>query len=176
MYILTEPTSEYVCGENWDKTNLQWQARYSYIRRCGIEIQEPEGDTIRVIQTEIPKGRIYTQKELYKLARDLYPSKQYKIKVLTFPLDSSLVTSEWVREQMELYGIKPKDLSQQLGFTQAAISELINGKRPLSSPVRASLFYYFLVHRINIERTRESVKAEDLIKAIELVRSERLTQ
>lgn len=158
---------------NWGKSNVQWLRLRAWMRgRMGVEVTDEGGNIIKVKQTRFVSYKLYTQKELIKMGRDLYPDKRYKITPVTYPFDARSITPEWIREQMTRWDIRPKDLTHHLGLSASAISELINGGRPLSAPVSALFYYFFQVKRLGDELTNE-ITAEELREALEVVKRRR---
>jgi hypothetical protein len=118
-------------------------------RSVGIQIEVNEEEkTVKITQKELINGYILTNKELYQRARDLF-GKEYKILPIVFSLDLNEITKEWISEQMQDLGIKPKDIISQLGVDKSSLSLYLNGKNKMNKLVRASFYYYFLVYRLN---------------------------
>lgn len=141
----------------------------------GIKIEEMEDNKVKVTQTKFDGFRLFNQKELVSRGRTLYPQKKYKVVANTFSFQADSISPEWIREQMQLYGIRPKDLVHQLGINSSNISELINGKRPLSTPVSALFYYYFQTKRLGYELAKETT-AEELAEALALVKARKAEQ
>lgn len=155
----------------WDKDNIQWQRLYSHVYyTLGVEVELTEGDVVKVRQVAFKKLRIYNQKELHKIGRDLYPDKRYKIHPTTFSLQVEDITPEWIQEQMVRYGVKPKDLVQQLALGKATISVVINGIREVAPSTKALFYYYFQTKRLGYELAQE-VTAEEFAEALALVKA-----
>lgn len=154
------------------KGSLAWERVLAQYRASGIHIEELGEGQIRITQRELVNGYILNQRELIARARQLYPSSTFKIIPVTFPLDTNSITPEWIREQVEYYGLKPKDLMHQLGLNQSSVSLILSGKRPMSNPMRALFYYYFLCFRLNQELRAPRINAEDVAKALERVRLE----
>lgn len=141
----------------------------------GVEVTEEGEGIIKVKQARFSNYQLYTQRELIKMGRDLYPSKEYKIIPVTYPFDARSVTPEWIREQMQRWDIRPKDLTHHLGIRSSNISELINGVRPLSAPVSALFYYFFQVKRLGYELANETT-AEELAEALAIVKARKAEQ
>ncbi len=127
-------------------------------RSVGIHIEVNEEEkTVKITQKELINGYILTNKELFQRARELF-DKDYKIIPVVFSLDLSEITTDWIHEQMEDLGIKPKDIISQLGVDKSSLSLYLNGKNKMNKLVRASFYYYFLVYRSNRD-LREQLNA-----------------
>lgn len=145
----------------------------AFHRSIGIEIEEVEDNQILVRQTSLVDGHIRTNKELYDIGRHWYPDKAYKIVAGTYRLPLEDITGEWIREQMEIYGIKPKDVIRQTGLTQSEISLFLSGKRNMTRAIRALFYYYFLTYRLNRDLRRPPISAEELSDAIKMIQQKR---
>lgn len=154
----------------WDKDNIQWQRARAMMAASGIKIEELEDGRVKVTQTKFEGARLFNQKELISRGRTFYPDPKYKVVANTYNFDADMITPEWVREQMERYGVRPKDLVHQTGIYASSISELINGNRPMSVPVKALFFYYFQTKRLGYELAQE-VTAEELSEALAIVKA-----
>lgn len=112
----------------------------------GMKITREDGVIVSK-QTHIPKWSIYTNKELYAKAKEIYDGvleKKHHIHAGTFILDEKTVTIEWIKTKMEEIGLTNKDLHKQLGLTSPVISRLFCGKQELSRPLRVMFFYYIM--------------------------------
>lgn len=57
----------------------------------------------------------------------------------------SLIDGDWVRNRMESLGVKVVDIQKDTGISKANISAWAGGLRPMSQPVKAMFYYYFLM-------------------------------
>lgn len=55
-----------------------------------------------------------------------------------------IVTPEWVNVQMLKKKIRIKDISVDTGIDKSNLSAWINGVRPMSQPVKAMFYFYFI--------------------------------
>lgn len=156
-----KPDNSY--NEPWDKNNIQWQRALSHYASWGVEFEEKEDNIITARQVKLVGHKILNQKQLIKRGRDLYPDKKYKIVPITYTLDVSDITPEWIQEQMKTYGVRPKDLSRQLAITPSTTSTAINGTRPISPPTKALFYYYFMAKRLS--RELEGASEEEVAQA-----------
>lgn len=161
--------------KTWGKDNTQWRRAKAMMAAGGIVVEELEGGKVKVTQTKFEGARLFNQMELVLKGRTFYPESNYKVVANTYRIDADMITPEWVRAQMELYGIKTKDLVHQTGMYASSISELINGNRPMSVPVRALFYYYFQTKRLGYELASE-VTAEDFAEALTLIRQRKAAQ
>lgn len=122
--------------------------RWFYGGMCGIDISEQEDGIVTVTQVDAAKtGRIFTQKELLAIGKGFYPRQHVHPHVFAFEGDE--VTPEWVRERMDAFCIKQKDLIKNTGLDRSNISSYLSGKRPMSKGVKALFFYYFALLEAN---------------------------
>ncbi len=112
--------------------------KISSLLRSGITFSFPDEETIVIKQEKIVNCKIFSNKQLYSLAREIFP--EHKIVPAVFSLNLESITIEWVSKQMRLYGINAKDLQRQLGFEKEVINDFIKTIRKSSSVL---LFYYF---------------------------------
>jgi len=112
------------------------------LQKEGIEFSFPDDETIVIKQKEIPQNRLFSNKQLYVLVKEIFPES--KIIPVVFSLNLNIVTIEWVTKQMQLYGIKSKDLQRQLGFKKEIINNFLKSGSRLEPTEKAALFYYFL--------------------------------
>lgn len=143
-------------------------------RSSGICITETEDNIVVVEQTKLDdKHWMMTQRELIKRGRTVYPEKRYKIVPVTYSLDLSTITPEWIQEQMQEYDIRPKDLTRQLGLNASEVSLLLSGKRNMTRSIRSMFYYYFLSYRLSKDMRKPPITTEELTRAIDIVRSGR---
>ncbi len=114
----------------------------------GLRISRDEEESVIIAkQVHIPSYHVWTNKDLHNKAKEIYGDtldKKYHILAGTYIFDESLVTVEWVKEQMEEVGLTNKDLKKQLGMTPNALSLLFNKKRPFSRQMKTMFFYYIM--------------------------------
>jgi hypothetical protein len=58
------------------------------------------------------------------------------------PVDT--VDAEWINKQMLATGTKLKDIASDTGLTYTHLSALSSGADPLSQPMKALFYYYFM--------------------------------
>jgi len=103
---------------------------------------------IRTTQSKPFNGNIMPVKKMVESTRNLFSEylKGYTIHVSAVPYSPSppdIVDSEWVLKQMNKHEQSLKDLVALTGIDKGTLSGLVNGKRPLSQPVRAMFYYIF---------------------------------
>lgn len=103
------------------------------------------GDVVNVSQIKTDPCKIMTEQELEDKAEYFYNHANEKVKIKAEPMvfDLDMVTLDWVKEQMQILGIKPRTLREQTHTEPSLFSQVINGKMPLSKQVKTIFFYYF---------------------------------
>jgi hypothetical protein len=117
------------------------------INETGILFEFPDFETVIIKQIEIIYNQIFSNKQLYSIAKEIFPAS--KIIPVVYSLDLSKITIEWVAKQMRLYGINAKDLHRQVGFEKETISDFLKLRTTLKPIEKSSLFYYFLTFENN---------------------------
>lgn len=110
--------------------------------KAGITFSFPNEETALIKQEKIVSYKIFSNKQLHSLAKDIFPDT--KIIPVVFSLNLESITIEWVSKQMRLYGINAKDLQRQLGFEKEVINDFLKLRTKLKPLEKAALFYYFL--------------------------------
>ena len=105
-----------------------------------IQIEET-GDTVIIRQTDLIGGKVYSNKVLYTIAKNIYPDK--KIVSVVFHFNKDIVSLTWINQQMEQYKISKKDFTRFLPFSFEQITEILNGKHRLNKTEKALFFYFF---------------------------------
>lgn len=155
--------NEKIRGENRENFEYQRARAKAWLSSKGITIDIEEGDTIIIRQVSSPNGHYRTNRELRDIARFWYPDKRYKIRPVTFCFDAEQVTAEWVQEQMDILGLKPKDLVHQLGLSAPNISLILRNKRNMSTPTKALFFYFFTLYHVNRQLREPDIKPEGIM-------------
>ncbi len=130
----------------------------SSYRRAGIDISilsvgEREVSVL-VKQSRLINGYILNNRQLYKRAKEVFSpleERGWKVKVTpsVHSLDVSGIDLDWVHQRMEEFGVKRKDLVQQLAIDKSSLSLILSGKRDMSKSMKATFFYYFLTYELN---------------------------
>lgn len=60
------------------------------------------------------------------------------------PPDVDIVDPDWILSQMSRHKVAIKHLEKETGIAKSNLSAWVNGLRPMSQPVRAMFYYYFL--------------------------------
>lgn len=121
-------------------TKIQKEA-IEKLKETGIYFDFPKTDLILVKQKEIIYNQLFSNKQLYILAREIFPT--VRIIPAVYSLDLSLITIEWVTKKMRLYGINSKDLQRQIGFEKETINDFLKLRTQLKPLEKSSLYYYF---------------------------------
>lgn len=117
-------------------------------KETGIYFEFPETNLIIVKQKEIVYNQLFSNKQLYAIAREIFPTE--KIIAAVYSLDLSKITIEWVTKQMRLYGINAKDLQRQVGLEKESINDFLKLRTKLKPLEKSSLYYYFLSFENNM--------------------------
>ena len=127
----------------------------SNYRRMGIVIEVLEMDDkiakVKVVQERSPNGYFLNQKQLVERVKGVFEHTGLKTNVIpvVYGLDVSTITLEWIKERMEEFGIKRKDLMRQLAIDESSLSLLLKGERKMNKLVKSAFFYYFLTYELN---------------------------
>ena len=108
-----------------------------------------ENVIIQVVQHKTSTGFYHTQKSLIDLVHKTFDSFFADKKVLVHAIpfvenSASKVDIKWINKKMLETGIRIKDISTDTGLDQNELSILLNGGSPLSKPMKALFYYYFL--------------------------------
>jgi hypothetical protein len=122
--------------------------RYSNITFKIVEVA-PKKVIIQAVQGKSAAGNYQTQKRLVEIVHEtfdrFFPGK--KIHVHAVPFKESManrVDPDWIRGKMTATGIRLKDIASDTGIDYTQLSALITGVNPLSQPMKALFWYYFL--------------------------------
>lgn len=102
---------------------------------------------IQTIQTKSPHENHADEERLILRTKELFLHffPEYKIEVTAIPYQANpteRVTPEYIREAMNSYDIKVKDIVDETGIDKSNVSTWVNGTRSMSQPVRAMFYYY----------------------------------
>lgn|SRR5690554_101457 len=120
----------------------------SNYKRLGIDIEILQDNIVKITQSRLVNGIILNQKELHERAREVFPSKEFKIIPVVFSLKATDITNEWILVKMNEFGIKRKDLIKQLAINRETLNDFLSGKRELTKPIKVAFFYYFLSYEL----------------------------
>lgn len=88
------------------------------------------------------KTLIDRTKELFK---PFFPKYAINVQPATYnEAIVEVVTPEWIKEQQLKKGVRIKDIIIDTGIDKTNLSAWINGVRPMSQPVKAMFYFYFL--------------------------------
>jgi len=74
--------------------------------------------------------------------------------------DFNIVTPDWIRQKLKETGKMQKELALEIATDPSRLSEWLNGKRGMTGPVRAAIWYYFKINHENTNtRTNQSAPA-----------------
>ncbi|MGG7665164.1 hypothetical protein [Dyadobacter sp. BHUBP1] len=102
---------------------------------------------IQTIQTKSPHENHASEERLILRTKELFLHffPDYEIVVTAIPYQGNpteKVTPEYIREAMNSYDIKVKDIVDETGIDKSNVSAWVNGTRTMSQPVRAMFYYY----------------------------------
>jgi hypothetical protein len=103
---------------------------------------------IRTTQSKSPAENYSDKKTLIQRTRELFgrflPDKKIIVHATAYqPPPTDEVTPKWISNHMAEEKISIKDLVSLTGIDRTNFSAWINGKRPMSQPVKAMFYYFF---------------------------------
>ncbi|SDF41448.1 hypothetical protein SAMN04487996_110239 [Dyadobacter soli] len=112
---------------------------------------------IHTVQTKSPHENHADEDRLILRTKELFLHffPDYEIQVTATPYQANpteKVTPEYIREAMNSYDIKVKDIVDETGIDKSNVSAWVNGTRSMSQPVRA-MFYYYIWQKAAVART-----------------------
>ena len=113
----------------------------------GIDIEILDDNQVKITQSRLVNGYILNQKQLHERAREVFPDG--KIIPVVYSLQVDEITTDWIEQQMEEFGIKRNDLIKQLAIDKSSLSEMFSGNRGLTKSMKATFFYYFMTYKLN---------------------------
>lgn len=99
--------------------------------------------------------KLFNQKELAAKGHELLApfNKLLKLKLhyvtLTYIPEVSIVNADWIKKNMDLYGLKNSDIEKQTGLDKSTVSTLLSEGRELTKSQKFAFYYYFKVFEIN---------------------------
>ena len=106
---------------------------------------------VKVIQKTAYNGYLLNQQQLVERVRKVFAPTGLKVNFYpeVWALDIAQITLEWIEEQRKEFGLKRKDIMQQLNIDKSSLSLLLSGKTQLSKRTKACFYYYFLYYVLN---------------------------
>lgn len=103
----------------------------------------------KVYQGKNAAGAYHDKKRLVEIAKEtfgrFFPGKKFLAHGIEYvPSPPCVVTDEWIRNKMTTMGIALKTMEADMDIVNTQLSALINGIKPLSQPMKALFYYYFL--------------------------------
>lgn len=121
------------------------------IRSIDFEILQINDELvlIRITQDKSFVGVYYTGKRLYEITMETFKEvlSPRQIRVHTFPFLLSpcdKITPKLIMSIMGTFKIKNKEFEMAFGVHKTTISAWVNDLRPMSQPVKAMFYYYFI--------------------------------
>lgn len=104
---------------------------------------------IQVTQEKSAADNHATVKRLIEVVHETFDQFFPKMKIHVHPIPYTpapveVVSPEWITRQMTDGGIKLRQISKDTGIDYTQLSSLVSGARPLSQPMKAVFYYYFL--------------------------------
>lgn len=136
-----------------EKHNDLDRAANLHLRHSNIEFKiigvDGKDVTVRTTQGKHMSENYANDKTLIKETRELFSRFLPGYTIFTHPVVYTnaivdIVNSEWIAEKMLKKGIRIKDLQIDTGIDKTNLSAWINGVRPMSQPVKAMFYFYFL--------------------------------
>lgn len=129
-----------------DKLDLQ--SRFNSIEFDIIRIND-ESVLIRTTQDKSFTGVYFDNKRLYEITLETFKEilEPRQVQVHTFPnlvSPCDKITSDFVMATMGRFKIKNKEFETAFGVHKTTISAWANGLKPMSQPVKAMFYYYFI--------------------------------
>lgn len=126
---------------------LKQHGRYSALK-FRVLAHDSESITIRIEQGKTFHGNAKDSRELSDIAKEFFSEFSGGRKIHTRPMvhrssPVDIVTPRWIKEQMQIHGVRNKDLVEAFGVGKAEISNYINGKKVMGQTTRSAFYYYF---------------------------------
>lgn len=127
---------------------VDFHSKFSSIDFDIIRIND-ESVLIRTTQDKSFTGVYFDNKRLYEITIETFKEilEPRQVQAHTFPQLVSpcdKITSEFVMATMGRFKIKNKEFETAFGVHKTTISAWANGLRPMSKPVKAMFYYYFI--------------------------------
>ena len=140
--------------EHSEKEKMMMEhAALEHSRHCNITFKfvevDPKKVIIQIVQGKNSHGHHFDSKRLIEIVHETFDRffKDRKVHVHPVPYKKSPVDSVdsiWVNKQMLERSIKLKTIAFDTGIATTQLSSLISGANPLSQPMKALFYYYFL--------------------------------
>lgn len=118
--------------------------------RIHFKILDANGDsiTVQTVQTKSPAENYLSAKELADRTKDLFgrffPDRTIHARPSVYvPPSVDHATPGWIQRKLEEKGISQSKIVEITGIDKTNLSAWIQGKRPMSQPVKA-MFYLLL--------------------------------
>lgn len=150
IHLITEGYPDHLSQKD---LHMMEQAAIAHRKLANIEFKILEYNdrriVFRVTQGKNQAENYQTAQRLVEIVHETFDRffQNHKVIVRPFPFVESpanQIDAEWVRKQMLKYGTRVKDISLQTGIERTSISSIVNSNRPLSQPMRAMFWFYFL--------------------------------
>lgn len=130
--------------------------------------RDEETNVVRVRQTDFTHSVFLTNKELYKIVKDIYKDLPVKVNPITWTVKEEEITLEWIKGKIEALGLSKVDVKKQTGIDSNSLYQILGGGRPLSRANKIMFFYY--LHLVSYGVLIRQQIAEDHEKISKLIK------
>lgn len=152
---MAELKNIHLLGDSINSKELEMmeQAALMHRRHSAISFKiidwEPEKVVIQISQSKSSSGNYFDLKRLIEIVHETYdrffPNKIVMVHPIPYKESKAdIVTVKWINDKMLTTGTKLKDIIDDTGLNKSQLSAIINGIKPLSQPMKALFYYYFL--------------------------------
>lgn len=137
------------------KSKMEYAAvQHSRMNNLSFKIVEvdPKSITIQVVQGKNAARAYHPQKRLIEIVHEtfdrFFPNKKIRVHAVPFiESPANDVDADWINAQMLSAGIRLKEIAADTGVDYTQLSSLVSGARPLSQPMKALFYFYFLARQ-----------------------------
>ncbi len=109
----------------------------------------PKEVTFQITQGKCAADNYQSKKRLVEIVHETFDRFFPGRRILVHPIPYQApavneVTPQWINRKMEETGTRLKDIAAETGLDYPYLSTLINDRNPLSQPMKALFYYYFL--------------------------------
>lgn len=125
--------------------------RYSNKEFKVVDVK-PSAVIIQAAQGKSAAENYATGKRLIEIVREtfgrFFPDHKINVQPIPYKVPAAyIVDDKWINAKMLGHGIKAKEISEDTGIDRTQLTALVNGTRPLSKPMKALFWYYFLAKK-----------------------------
>lgn len=109
--------------------------------------------SLRVTQDRNVNGSHFPAKRLIEIGRETFGRFFPGCKIIVHPVTYqepmvNKVDDKWIRKKMESTGVKLKTIQAETGIDYTYLSSITSGSDPLSQPMKAMFWYYFIAKEL----------------------------